>query len=111
MASIFFPRETSATERRVAATPDTVKKLIAKGQKVAVEAGAGTGAHISDDDYKAMGAEIQPERATGLGNADIIVQINVPDAAQIGQMKEGSSLISFLWAFENMELVKALNAR
>jgi H+-translocating NAD(P) transhydrogenase subunit alpha len=111
MVSVFFPKENSLADRRVAATPDSVKKLVSKGLKVTVQAGAGTGAHIADDDFKAAGAEIQPERATGLGNADIVVQINVPDAAQIGQMKEGGTLISFLWAFENMELVKALNAR
>jgi NAD(P) transhydrogenase subunit alpha len=111
MVSVFFPKENSPAEHRVAATPDTVKKLVGKGMKVSVQAGAGLGAHISDDDYKAVGAEIQPERATGLGNADLVLQINVPDAEMIGQMKEGASLISFLWAFENLELVKKLNER
>jgi H+-translocating NAD(P) transhydrogenase subunit alpha len=111
MVSVFVPRETAENERRVAATPDTVKKLTAKGLKLVIQAGAGVGAHISDDQYKAAGAEIEAERAKGFGNADIVLQINIPTEEQIGQMKEGSSLISFLWAFENLELVKKLNER
>ena len=111
MVSVFVPKETAENERRVAATPDTVKKMTGKGLKVVIQAGAGEGAHISDDDYKALGAEIESDATKGLGNADIVLQINIPTEQQIGQMKEGSSLISFLWAFENLELVKKLNER
>lgn len=111
MVSVFVPKETAENERRVAATPDTVKKLTAKGLKVVIQAGAGAGAHISDEQYKDLGAEIEADRAKGFGNADITLQINIPSEEQIGQMKEGGSLISFLWAFENLELVKKLNER
>lgn len=111
MVSVFIPRETAQGENRVAATPDTVKAMVKRGVKVAIEAGAGKGSHYSDDDYKAQGAEIEPERDKGLANADIVFHINVPEPELIQAMREGASLISFLWSFEHLDLVKALNER
>lgn len=111
MVSVFIPKEAPEGERRVAATPDTVKKLTAKGLKVVVQSGAGSGSHVSDEQFKDAGAEIESDRAKGLANADIVLQINIPTEEQIGQMKEGSSLVSFLWAFEHLDLVKLLNER
>lgn len=111
MVSVFIPKEKPDGERRVASTPDTVKKLGAKGLKVVIESGAGESAHISDNDYEAQGAEIQSDRAKGLAEADIVLQINVPDDELIDGLKEGASLVSFLWAFENLELVKKLNEK
>lgn len=110
MVSVFIPKEKLPGERRVAATPDTVKTLTKKGFKVVIEAGAGLGAHYLDDAYTAAGATIQPDRAKGLSEADIVMQVNVPDPELVGQMKLGAGLVSFLWAFENLELVKQLNA-
>lgn len=111
MVSVFIPKEAPEGERRVAATPDTVKKMAAKGLKIVVQSGAGSGSHVSDEQFKDAGAEIESDRAKGLANADIVLQINIPTEEQIGQMKEGSSLISFLWAFEHLDLVKLLNER
>ncbi|MCB9934044.1 MAG: Re/Si-specific NAD(P)(+) transhydrogenase subunit alpha [Planctomycetes bacterium] len=111
MVSVFIPKEAPEGERRVAATPDTVKKLTAKGLKVVVQSGAGSGSHVSDQQFKDAGAEIESDRAKGFGNADIVLQINIPTEDQIKQMKEGGSLISFLWAFEHLDLVKQLNER
>jgi NAD(P) transhydrogenase subunit alpha len=111
MVSVFIPKEAPEGERRVAATPDTVKKLTAKGLKVVVQSGAGGGSHVSDQQFQEAGAEIESDRARGLANADIVLQINIPTEEQIGQMKEGSSLVSFLWAFEHLDLVKLLNER
>jgi NAD(P) transhydrogenase subunit alpha len=111
MVSVFIPRESRQGETRVAATPDTVKQMTKKGARVVVESGAGLASHFTDEAYKNAGATIEPERAKGLANTDLIMQIGVPDAAEIAAMKEGASLISFLWAFENLELVKQLNER
>lgn len=111
MVSVFIPKEAPEGERRVAATPDTVKKMAAKGLKIVVQSGAGSGSHVSDEQFKEAGAEIESDRAKGLASADIVLQINIPTEEQIGQMKEGSSLISFLWAFEHLDLVKLLNER
>ena len=111
MVSVFIPKETPEDERRVAATPDTIKKMVGKGLKVIVQSDAGAGAHISDDQYKEAGAEIEGDRKKGLAAADITLQINIPTEDDIDAMKEGSSLISFLWAFEHLDLVKKLNDR
>ncbi len=111
MVSVFIPKETTPGETRVAATPDTVKQMAKKGVTVVIQSGAGTAAHFSDEAYKAVGASIETDRARGLSSADLVMQINVPDEALINGMKQGASLISFLWAFENLELVKKLNER
>ncbi|MCB9894869.1 MAG: Re/Si-specific NAD(P)(+) transhydrogenase subunit alpha [Planctomycetes bacterium] len=111
MVSVFIPKETPEDERRVAATPDTVKQMVKKGVKVVIQAGAGERSHFSDEAYAALGATIEADRNKGLAEADLVMQITVPEEAQIKQMKEGSSLISFLWAFEHLDLVKALNDR
>ncbi len=111
MVSVFIPKETHEGENRVAATPDTVKQMVKKGVKVVIQAGAGLNSHFSDDDYKALGATIEPEREKGLAQADLVMQINIPDAATINGIREGGSLISFLWAFENLDAVRKLNER
>ncbi|MCA8916803.1 MAG: Re/Si-specific NAD(P)(+) transhydrogenase subunit alpha [Planctomycetes bacterium] len=111
MVSVFIPKETPEDERRVAATPDTVKQMVKKGVKVVIQAGAGERSHFADENYTALGATIEADRNKGLAEADLVMQITVPEEAQIKQMKEGSSLISFLWAFEHLDLVKALNDR
>ncbi len=110
MTSIFVPREPDG-ELRCAATPDTIKRLIKDGLAVTVEAGAGQGSHISDEQFKAVGASIETDRAAGMAKADIILQIAVPTIEQVGQIREGGSLISFLWSFEHLDVVKALNER
>lgn len=110
MVAVFIPKEPEG-EWRVAATVDTVKRMIKTGATVTIESGAGKGAFISDDEYKAVGAGIEADRAKGLADAELVLQINVPTQEQVGQMREGGSLISFLWSFENLEVVKALNAR
>jgi len=110
MTSIFVPREPDG-ELRCAATPDTVKRLIKDGLQVVIEAGAGKGSHVSDEQFKAVGATIEPERSKGMAQADIVVQIAVPTLEQVGQIREGGSLISFLWSFEHLDVVKALNDR
>jgi NAD(P) transhydrogenase subunit alpha len=76
-------KETAAGERRVAATPETVKKFIGLGAEIAVENGAGIGASIADADYQAAGATVA-DRATALSGADIVLGIQGPDPANLG---------------------------
>ncbi len=78
---IFVPKETAEFEKRVAATPDSIKKLENMGAKVTVESGAGEGANIHDEDYIKAGAEIGK-----LAGHDIILQVN-PATVQIGDKK------------------------
>ena len=76
-------KERRAGETRVAATPETVKKLIQLGLEVAVEAGAGSGASLSDADYTAAGAKIEPDAAATLAGAGVVFAVQLPDAASI----------------------------
>ncbi len=111
MASIFFPKEFPAGERRVAATPDTVKRLVKEGHSVTIEQGAGAGAFYPDTEYSQAGAAIEADAARAWAAADIFAQLSVPMASQVSQMKEGASIVSFLWPLDNLELVKLLAER
>ena len=87
-------RETAAGERRVAATPETVKKLVAAGATVQVEQGAGTAAGFVDDAYVAAGARIAD--ALGRDEADLVLCVQPPEAASLAQLKPGAVLVGML---------------
>jgi NAD(P) transhydrogenase subunit alpha len=110
MAVIFVPKEDEG-ERRVAAVPDTVRRLVKDGHSVRVEAGAGAGAFVRDEDFVAAGATVESDRASGWGEADLVLRVGVPSAADLSRMKEGGSLVGFLWPLEHLEEVRALAAR
>ena len=78
---IFVPKETAEFEKRVAATPDSIKKLDKLGAKVTVESGAGAAANISDEDYIKAGAEIGKK-----ADHDIVLHVN-PAQVEIGAQK------------------------
>lgn len=86
---IVVVKEQAAGERRVAGTPETVKKFIALGAEVAVESGAGATASISDDAYAAAGATVA-ERASAVSGADIVLAVQAPAAESIGGAKPGA---------------------
>jgi len=92
---IAIPKERRAGETRVAATPETVKKFKAMGLDVTVEAGAGAHANFSDADYAAMGATIAPDAAF-VKNADIVLKVRGPEAAEIAHLKKGAMLAGLL---------------
>ena len=95
-------KERRADERRVAATPETVKKFTALGVEVAVEAGAGAQAYISDSDFQAAGAAIAADAAATLGGADVILKVRRPIMAEeaggdeLALMHPGQALIAML---------------
>ena len=99
-------RETAPGETRVAATPETVKKFIGLGAQVAVESGAGDSASISDADFEAAGATVGP-RETLLGDADIILAINAPEAATLKGAKAGTVLVGALDPLRRREAIDA----
>jgi NAD(P) transhydrogenase subunit alpha len=105
---IGVPRETAAGEKRVATVPEVVEKLIKLGFRVAVQAGAGEGANFSDEAYRAAGAEIA---SSVWESADIVFKVRAPSAAEIALMREGTTLVSFIWPAQNPELMQALAAR
>lgn len=87
-------KESAAGERRVAATPETAKKLVAAGASVRVEAGAGLSAGFTDQAYAAAGAKIANGDARG--SADLVLCVQPPDAVAIGQLKSGATLVGVL---------------
>src|SRR5574340_618663 len=108
---IGIPREIAPGEKRVATVPDVVEKLIKLGFKVAVESGAGDAANFSDDTYRAAGAEISDGAAKLWSSSDIVFKVNAPTSEEVGLMREGQTLISFIWPAQNPELMKQLAAR
>jgi NAD(P) transhydrogenase subunit alpha len=108
---IGVPAETMAGEKRVATVPEAVEKLIKLGFKVAVQSGAGDAANFSDDSYRATGAEIIDTAAKLWASSDIVFKVRAPDPAEVALMREGSTLVSFIWPAQNPELMKQLAAR
>src|SRR5476651_824556 len=90
------PKETREGETRVAATPESVKKIKSLGLDVVVQAGAGAGAKISDADYTAAGAMIAPDMASTLKDADIVLKVRGPSAAEISQFKKDAVLAALM---------------
>jgi NAD(P) transhydrogenase subunit alpha len=102
-------KESEEGERRVAASAETVKKFIALGASLAVEAGAGTGASISDADYEAAGASVGA-RADVLKDADSILVVQGPEPDSLAGMKAGALLIGALNPFGRRDRIEAYAA-
>ncbi|WP_237214925.1 Re/Si-specific NAD(P)(+) transhydrogenase subunit alpha [Falsiroseomonas oryziterrae] len=101
-------RERRAAETRVAATPETVKKLQGLGCTVAVEAGAGLASGIPDAAYREAGAEIAADPAAALAGAGIVLAVRAPEAAELALIPRGALLIGTLQA--DAEAAKAYAA-
>jgi len=101
-------KERDAFERRVAATPETVKKLIGLGLTVAVQSGAGIGAAIADAEFAAAGAEISADEAAVLRDADIVFAVQMPGPETRAAIRRGALLVSIANAFAEPPLVAAL---
>jgi NAD(P) transhydrogenase subunit alpha len=108
---IGVPRETAAGEKRVATVPEVVEKLIKLGFNVAVESGAGDASNFSDDTYRASGAEVIEGAAKLWAASDIVFKVRGPNTEEVGLLREGGSLISFIWPAQNPELMQQLAAK
>ena len=107
---IGIPAETAEGERRVAATPNTVQRLIKRGFEVAVSSGAGAAASFSDAAYEEVGAEVW-EQGRVWSESDLVLKVNPPTLEEAAQLREGAALMSYLWPKEQEELVEELRAR
>ncbi len=103
-------KERAAVETRVAATPDTVKKLVGMGLTVAIEAGAGQTSAIGDADYQAAGAEIVPDAAAALAGAEIVFAVQMPGPDIRAMIPRGALLVATSGALSDPALVPALAA-
>jgi len=114
---IGIPREIRPGERRVAATPDTVSRLLKLGFEVQVESQAGAGASFSDADYTALGASIVSGARELWEGSELVLKVQPPEHnAELGVheaelLREGGMLVSFIWPAKNGELVERLAAR
>ena len=105
---IGVPRESAAGEKRVATVPEVVEKLVKLGFRVAVQSGAGEAANFGDDAYRAAGAQIVPQV---WDSADIVFKVRAPSMAEVELLREGSTLVSFVWPAQNPQLMQALAAK
>jgi NAD(P) transhydrogenase subunit alpha len=99
-----------ADDARVAATPETVKKLAALGAEVAVQSGAGAGSRIADTEYAAAGASIAPDSAAAVRDADIVLKVRRPRDAELSQYKRGAIVVAAMDPYGNDGALRAMAA-
>jgi NAD(P) transhydrogenase subunit alpha len=104
-------RERADGERRVAITPDEVRRLGEKGARVRLERGAGTPAGFADESYALAGAELVADAAGALAGADVVLRVSPPDPDEIAALPESALVISYLRPLERPEISQRLAAR
>ncbi len=110
MLKVFIPKESEPGETRVAATPESVKKLAAAKLAVSIEAGAGERATFSDAAYAAAGAQIEADRARGLADAGLVLRLHPPrDDSELPAA--GAALVSFVYPHQRIDLVRRMAER
>jgi len=116
MAKVFIPRERRPGETRVAATPETVKRMLKQGLEAVVERGAGTASLFSDAEYEAAGAQLVADPAAAWGTADVVLKVTPPGhfeglaRHEAEGLKPGAVLIGFLAPYRNLDMVRTLAA-
>lgn len=109
--AIAVTRERREGETRCAATPETVKKLVALGATVAVEAGTGAGSSIPDSEYEAAGARVTGDLSSVLSGADILLKVRGPTASETSALKNGAVVVGMLDAHRDKATVEALKGQ
>jgi NAD(P) transhydrogenase subunit alpha len=107
---IAVPREKQADEARVALVPESVKKLVAAGAEVGIEAGAGVHAGFTDADYQTAGASVMT-RSDLLPEADILACVNRPEPDDIAKLKPGAVVIGFLKPLDEPSALEPIISR
>jgi alanine dehydrogenase len=102
------PTEIKTDEYRVALTPSGVRELVEHGHEVVVQAGAGEGSAISDDDYRGQGAAILPDAQAVFAEADMIVKVKEPQPVEVGMLDARHTLFTYLHLAPDPELTRGL---
>jgi len=116
MAKVFIPHERRPGETRVAATPETVKRMLKQGLEVVVERGAGAASLFSDGEYEAAGAQLVVDPAAAWESADVVLKVTPPGhfegltRHEAEGLKPGAVLIGFLAPYRNLDMVRTLAA-
>jgi len=103
---VSVPKEVRADERRVALAPDTVRRLVASGFAVAVEADAGLEAGFPDADFTAAGAAVRRHREALLAEADLVACVNRPEPSDIAGLRRGAAVVGFLRPLDEAESLR-----
>ncbi len=117
MTRVLIPRERSHGETRVAATPETVKKMVERGLEVRLEAGAGEASHFPDGGYEQAGAQIGEDPARLWREADVVLMVSPPDVHEdlfgqtLGALRPGSLAIGFMAPYRNFDTIRDLTER
>ncbi len=104
--SIGIPKESMAGEKRVASSPKAAEKLVKQGFTVSVEKGAGAASGMSDAQFSAVGAKVEPKEA--VLQKDMIFKVRAPTPEEIAKIKDGATLFSYLYPGTNKDLVDAM---
>jgi NAD(P) transhydrogenase subunit alpha len=102
--------ETDPVETRVAASAETVKKLVALGATIAVQSGAGTHSGMTDDDFAAAGATIAKTAKDTLKDAEIVLKVRRPSSAEIKLIKKGALVLAIMDPYDSAEALAAMAA-
>lgn len=108
---IGIPTEIKTEEYRIGIVPAGVKTLVDEGHKVIIEAGAGVGSGIGDEEYKTAGAQILPSAKDIYSSADLIMKVKEPQPVEFGLLREGQTLYTYLHLAAEPEVTKALLER
>lgn len=108
---IGVPKEINIEETRVAATPETVVQLKKLGFEVAIESGAGDKASFPDSAFAEKGAAIVADTKELWAQSDIVLKVLAPESPEVELLREGATLISFIWPAQNPDLMQQLAAR
>jgi len=105
---VAIPAEVDPAEPRVAATPDTVKRMKALGAEVVIESGAGRKAGMLDADYEAMGATIAQSAAGTVKDADVVFKVRRPTEAEVSDYKSGALVMAIMDPYGNEDALAAI---
>jgi alanine dehydrogenase len=102
------PTEIKTDEYRVALTPAGVRELVERDHEVLVQARAGQGSAIGDDDYRSQGAQILPDAQAVFGEADMIVKVKEPQPGEVEMLEPRHTLFTYLHLAPDPELTRGL---
>ena len=103
-----IPTEIKTDEYRVAITPAGVRELASRGHEVLVQAGAGDGSAFTDDQFRAQGAAIVPDADAVFAEAELILKVKEPQPVEVGRLREGQTLFTYLHLAAEPELSRGL---
>ena len=111
MTRVFVPLEARSSERRVAAVPETVKKMTAAGLGVEIQIGAGAASGYSDAAYEAAGARLVPSAHAAWKTADVVLKVSDPLVTEVDALRPGSILVALLDPYSNLPMTRRLAER